>query len=167
MKTAAHTVYISVGSNIGNKRDHCRNGIAELCTPRFAVLIDQSPYYRTEPVDYQDQDWFVNAVVKIETAADPFDLIARLKAIETENGRCGHTLRFGPRELDLDILLYDDQIIRTERLTVPHPRMHKRRFVLQPFCDIDPGVIHPVLGKPMTRLLADLDPTEQKVTRLT
>jgi 2-amino-4-hydroxy-6-hydroxymethyldihydropteridine diphosphokinase len=151
-----HIAYISVGSNLGNKLENCRNGIASLTRCADIRLIEQSPIYRTEPVDYQDQDWFVNYAVKIETVLDPLSLLNLLKSIELEAGRVPHAIRFGPRVLDLDIILYDDVVQNDSRLTIPHPRMHKRRFVLKPICDIDPGISHPVLRQTMLDLLENL-----------
>ena len=159
----SHTAYISVGSNLGNKLDNCRNGIAALTENADIRLIDQSPIYRTEPVDYLDQDWFVNYAVKIETDLDPFAILALIYSIEHGAGRV-RDIRFGPRVLDLDIILYDDIVLNDSRLTIPHPRMHKRRFVLKPICDIDPDIVHPVLQQTMLALLENLDETEQRIT---
>ena len=156
-------VYLSIGSNVGDKLANCRNGIRELCRPGISTLKGQSRFYRTEPVDYEDQDWFINGVVKIETCLDPHDLFKRLKQIESNAGRTDYSVRFGPRVLDLDILIFDDLIMDTDYLVIPHPRMHKRRFVLQPFCDIDSRLKHPVLKKNMKDLLEDLGDTDQIV----
>ncbi len=161
-----HTAYICVGSNIGNKLPNCQKGIAELTRRGQCVLKEQSPFYMTEPVDYEDQDWFINAVIKISTALDPFQLLDVLKSVEKNAGRCSkEKIRFGPRMLDLDIILYDNAVINTDRLTIPHPRMHQRRFVLQPLCDIDASIIHPVFRREMQYLLNHLTPGEQKVVK--
>jgi len=159
-----HTAYISVGSNLGHKLANCRQGIATLTRSADARLIDQSRIYRTEPVDYQDQDWFVNYVVKIDTALDPLSLLETIKSIERAAGRVGDTIRFGPRVLDLDIIFYDDAVLDDSRLTIPHPRMHKRRFVLKPICDIAPDMNHPVLQQTMLCLLENLDEQGQRIT---
>lgn len=158
-----HIVYISIGSNLGDKLSKCRKGIAELTNHDVGALKGKSRFYKTEPVDYTDQDWFINAVVKIETSLDPFQLFNRMKQIETVAGREPDIVRFAPRVLDLDILLYDDMVIHSSDLEIPHPRMHKRRFVLQPFCDIDSRVVHPVLKKDMQYLLNNLDKKGQMV----
>jgi len=100
-----NTAYISIGSNIGNKLLNCQNAVTALTKSGKSVLKDQSRFYKTEPVDYTDQDWFINAVVKIETVLDPFELFTELKSIERDAGRTD-TVRFGPRILDLDIILY-------------------------------------------------------------
>ena len=158
-----HTVYIGAGSNIGDKLLNCKKGIAALTRSEKTILKDWSRFYKTEPVDYKDQDWFVNLVVKIETRLDPFKLLDELKSIERGTGRVYGPIRFGPRILDLDILLYDNWVKNTSRLVIPHPRMHKRRFVLQPICDIDPEIVHPVLKKDMQYLLDHLDDHKQRV----
>jgi 7,8-dihydro-6-hydroxymethylpterin-pyrophosphokinase len=90
----------------------------------------------------------------------------KLVSIQQQMGRKTDAVRFGPRELDLDILLYDDWVIRTDRLTIPHPRMHKRAFVLLPICDINPSIIHPVLGQTVADLLNHLDDEDQRVIPL-
>jgi 2-amino-4-hydroxy-6-hydroxymethyldihydropteridine diphosphokinase len=161
---AYHTSYISVGSNLGRKLENCRKAITALTCCGQCRLTDQSPVYRTEPVDYKDQDWFVNYAVKIETTLDPFSLLDTLKSIEREAGRPRDTVRFGPRVLDLDIILFNAMVVDTLKLVIPHPRMHKRRFVLRPICDIDPNIIHPVFHRTVRSLLEDLDVTDQRIT---
>lgn len=161
-----HIAYISIGSNLGQKDENCRSGIAALIRSGRARLVDQSPLYQTEPVDYLDQDWFVNCVIKIETDLDPLNLLSILKSVEQSAGRVKDTIRFGPRILDMDIILFDDLVMRAPTLTVPHPRMHKRRFVLKPMCDIDPDVLHPVLKRTMDSLLRDLDEKGQRIVEL-
>ena len=161
---ANHTAYLSVGSNLGRKLDNCRKGISALTSCDNCRLIDQSLVYRTEPVDYKDQDWFVNYVVKIETTLDPFSLLGTVKSIERSAGRTGDGIRFGPRVLDLDIILYGSIVLDTSKLVIPHPRMHKRHFVLKPICDIDPDIIHPVFNTTMQSLLDDLDASDQRIS---
>ena len=161
-----HTVFISVGSNLGHQLDNCLKGIAALTESGESVLVGVSRFFRTSPVDYTDQDWFVNAAVKISTTMAPLTLLENLVAIQQRMGRKVDTVRFGPRVLDLDILLYDDRVIRTPRLEVPHPRMHKRAFVLRPICDINPSIIHPVLGQTVADLLNRLDDEDQQVVPL-
>ena len=162
-----HTAYICVGSNLGDKLENCRRGVAELTRGGESRLMVESPIYRTEPVDYKDQDWFVNYVVKIATRLEPLALLDNLKSIEYHAGRTGDGVRFGPRVLDLDIIFYDQRVMDHSRLVIPHPRMHKRRFVLKPVCDIDPHISHPVLGRTVQSLLADLDETGQRITEYT
>ncbi len=157
-----HTVYISVGSNIGDKLAHCKSGIEALTRSGDNLLEKVSGFYRTEPVDFKDQDWFVNAAVRITTRLDPLALLKELQSIQLRAG-LKKRVRFGPRILDLDIIFFDDRIINTPNLIVPHPRMHKRRFVLQPICDIDFSIIHPVIKKNVQDLLDSLDDTGQGV----
>jgi len=161
-----HAVFISVGSNLGDKLDNCLRGIAALTESDESSILGASRFFWTSPVDYADQDWFVNAAVKIRTTMAPLPLLDKLVSIQQQMGRKADAVRFGPRVLDLDILLYDDWIIRTPRLTIPHPRLHKRAFVLQPICDINPSIIHPVLGQTVADLLSHLDDEDQRVIPL-
>ena len=161
-----HTAFICVGSNLGDKLENCRQAVVELTRGEDSRLIAQSLKYRTEPVDYEDQDWFINYVVKIATILDSLQLLHRLKSIEHRAGRRRDTVRFGPRVLDLDIIFYDDLVMDTPQLSIPHPRMHKRRFVLKPVCDIDPHIMHPILARTVQSLLEDLGETEQRIIRI-
>jgi 2-amino-4-hydroxy-6-hydroxymethyldihydropteridine diphosphokinase len=158
-----HIAYISAGSNMGDRLQNCRKGIESLTESGNSRILAQSRIYTTEPVDYEDQDWFINMMVKLETAHDPFQLLDQIEDIQRAAGRLHDPIRFGPRILDLDIILYDDRIVDSERLVVPHPRMHKRSFVLKPICDIDPAIIHPVLKQDMQFLLKRLGEDKQKV----
>ncbi len=158
-----HAAYISAGSNIGDKLLNCRNGLTALTESGATSIKAWSLFYKTSPVDFREQDWFVNAVVKIETEFDPFELLKDMNSIQIRAGRVCDPVRFGPRILDLDIILYDDVVVDLPGLTIPHPRMHERRFVLKPLCDIDPDVIHPVFKKTLKHLLDSLDDAEQKV----
>ena len=161
-----HQAFVSVGSNLGDKIENCRNGIKGLLADGRSTLVKSSSFYRTSPVDFLDQEWFVNLVVKINTTLDPFELMDRIQRIEKAAGRKADTVRFGPRVLDLDIVLFGDRAIRTDTLEIPHPRMHKRRFVLKPICDIEPSMVHPLLGKDMRSLLDSLEDTGQKVLEI-
>ena len=161
-----HQSFVSIGSNLGDKIENCRKGIDALLMDGQSVLVKSSPFYRTSPVDYAEQDWFVNLVIKIKTALDPVDLLGRIKDIEEAVGRKASTVRFGPRVLDLDILFFGDRVIQTAKLEVPHPRMHKRRFVLKPICDIEPSMVHPLLGEDMRSLLDGLKDREQHVVEI-
>jgi 2-amino-4-hydroxy-6-hydroxymethyldihydropteridine diphosphokinase len=152
----SHIAFVSVGSNIGDRKANCQNGIKAVCAADSVFLTGISRFYETEPVDFVDQDWFVNAAVRVETTLSPIQLLDMLKGIEKTAGRIQSALRFGPRVLDLDIILFHDLVLDTERLVIPHPRMHERRFVLKPVCDIDPLVMHPVLKRNVTEILSDL-----------
>lgn len=158
-----HLAYISVGSNLGDKLINCQKGIASLISGENVNLKAVSKFYTTEPVDFEEQEWFVNAVIRVTTSLDPFKLLAEMLAIQQRAGRHADKIRFGPRVLDLDILFYDNLVIRQSNLVLPHPRMHIRRFVLKPICDIDENLKHPVLKKNMRALLNSLQDNEQKV----
>lgn len=148
---------------MGNRLQNCRQGITALKRSGDSRIVAQSRVYMTEPVDYEDQDWFINLVVKLETTNTPFELLDTIKSVQRAAGRRRDVIRFGPRVLDLDIIFFDDLILDSDRLVVPHPRMHQRRFVLKPICDIDPTIVHPVLKKDMQTLLDGLGKDEQKV----
>lgn len=152
---------------MGNRLQNCRQGITALVRSGESQILAQSRIYMTEPVDYEDQDWFVNMAVKLKTSSDPFELLDKIKSVQRAAGRKRDVIRFGPRVLDLDIIFFDDRVIDSDRLVVPHPRMHQRRFVLKPICDIDPTIIHPVLKKDMQSLLDGLGKDEQKVVEYT
>lgn len=158
-----HIAYISVGSNIGDGAMNCNNGMAAIAAVDEIEVLAQSRLFLTEPVDYLDQPWFTNAMIKVRTSLEPLALLAVLKRIEREAGRKAQKVRFGPRVLDLDILFYEDRVLNSEALVLPHPRMHKRHFVLRPFCDIDPNVEHPVYKKNIRELYDMLDERGQKV----
>ena len=145
---------------------NCQQGIDRLLASGHASLVKTSRFYRTSPVDFLDQDWFVNAAVNVETILEPFELLANLQTIQQQAGRTKGGIRFGPRVLDLDIIFYDQLVMKTPTLEIPHPRMHKRHFVLQPICDIDPDIIHPLLNMPLKSLLNQLEDSEQEVFEL-
>ncbi len=145
---------------------NCLGGISAIGDSDECQLQLQSFFYETEPVDYLDQRWFVNAAIKIETFFDPIDLLIQLKTIENVSGRNFKEIRFGPRVLDLDIIFYNNQVLDTDQLIIPHPRMHLRRFVLQPLCDIAPKMMHPVLKKTIKELLELQQADHQKILKL-
>lgn len=157
--------FISIGSNLGDKLLNYRNAMDAIESCQAGRILARSPIYATEPVDYTDQAWFINAAVKIATDLSPHDLLKRLAAIQQAAGRTGETVRYGPRILDLDIIFYEDRVIEDKELQIPHPRMHKRRFVLQPLCDIDPEIVHPVLHQSIQRLLDQLCEEGQRICR--
>lgn len=163
MTAQSPIAYISIGSNIGDRASNCNRAIACLEESDSIQPLTQSLFYLTEPVDYLDQEWFINAVVKIETQLDPFELLTTLKQIEEKVGRTSSSIRFGPRVLDMDIIFYSDAVLKTQNLVIPHPRMHNRCFILAPLCDIDPDIVHPVFKKSVQQLLEDLNDPHQKV----
>lgn len=147
--------YLSLGSNIGNRESHLWDAIARLQTAGRVVAV--SSFYETEPVEFAHQPWFRNCVVLLETTATPAQLLANLLAIEQEMGRV-RAQNKGPRTIDIDILLLGDTIIDSPELTIPHPAMHERRFVLEPMAELAPEVQHPILKKTMQRLREELPP---------
>jgi 2-amino-4-hydroxy-6-hydroxymethyldihydropteridine diphosphokinase len=136
------TVYLGLGSNLGNR---ARNIYEALRRLRSNVRLDRiSSLYETEPVGLTDQPWFLNLVCLGQTALQPEALLVVVKGIERDMGR-KEGIRFGPRVIDIDILFYDDLVMRTERLEIPHPRLHQRGFVLIPLMELAPDLVHPVL----------------------
>jgi 2-amino-4-hydroxy-6-hydroxymethyldihydropteridine diphosphokinase len=147
--------WIALGSNLGVREEHLRYAIERL--QLLGKLTKISSIHETEPAGYRDQGRFLNAVLSLEVELTAHRLLDELLLIETGRGRIrDERLRNGPRTLDLDLLLYGDSVIAGGRLTVPHPRMHLRRFVLAPLAEIAPGLIHPVLRKTTLELLAAL-----------
>jgi 2-amino-4-hydroxy-6-hydroxymethyldihydropteridine diphosphokinase len=148
--------YLGFGGNVGDVRAAFRR--AEEKLEALGSIRARSSLYETEPVGVTDQPRFLNMAVSFETALPPAELLKALKKIEAELGR---TLgaRNGPREIDIDILLYDDAIIGTDALTVPHPRMHERAFALAPLAEIAPDALHPMLRKTTRELLVGLPDT--------
>jgi 2-amino-4-hydroxy-6-hydroxymethyldihydropteridine diphosphokinase len=154
--------YLSLGSNMGDRENHLRQAIARLQTQGRVVSI--SSFYETEPVEFTDQAWFLNGAVALETTETPEQLMAELLQIEQQMGR-QRIRKKGPRTIDIDILLFGDTILDSPALTIPHPAMHLRRFVLEPLGEIAPEVQHPVLKKTIRELL-DALPAGQEVRKL-
>jgi 2-amino-4-hydroxy-6-hydroxymethyldihydropteridine diphosphokinase len=145
------TVYLSLGSNVGDRQANLRAAVARLALPDLRVLR-VSPIYETEPVDYTDQGWFLNLAVEVETDVPPLDLLARTQAIEQALGRV-RTAPKGPRTIDIDILLYADVVLRGGTLEIPHPGMQERRFVLAPLADLAAELRHPVTHRTIREML--------------
>jgi len=146
-----HTVYLSIGSNIGEKEQFLKNAIEKLDNDPNIKVTKVSKFIETEPYGNVEQDKFLNGCLEIKTLLTPSELLKKINEIEKEEGRI-RTLHWGPRTLDIDILLYDNETVYTEDLKIPHIDMHNRMFVLEPLCEIAPFVIHPVLGKSVMRL---------------
>ncbi|NOX33882.1 MAG: 2-amino-4-hydroxy-6-hydroxymethyldihydropteridine diphosphokinase [Deltaproteobacteria bacterium] len=166
-KIDQHIAYLSIGSNIGNKKKNLENAITLLRGQERLHVIKVSHFYKTEPQNFTDQDWFVNAALKITTILKPDELLNTLKGLENDLDKEGKHFRFGPRIIDLDIVYYDDLVLKTPVLEIPHPRMHERCFVLIPICDIGANVIHPVLKLRSDELQKKIEKQEaQKVLLL-
>jgi len=146
------TTYLSLGSNVGDRARNLRDAIRALETTGVHVARVSS-LYETEPVDYLDQAWFLNIAIEAETELGALELLRALRQIETQMGS-RKLIAKGPRLIDMDILLYGDQVIDTPELQVPHPRMHLRRFVLEPLAEIAPNARHPVSGLSAAEMLA-------------
>lgn len=157
--------YIGLGSNIGDRELKLLMAIAELGKLPQTRVTAVSPFYETDPVGGVPQDNFYNAVVRLNTALAPLELLERLKSLETEVFHRTPSERWGARSMDLDILLYGELVFTCDRLTIPHPRLAERRFALQPLADIAPDLTHPTSGKRIIELLTELTSTE-KVVRI-
>jgi 2-amino-4-hydroxy-6-hydroxymethyldihydropteridine pyrophosphokinase len=160
------TVYISIGSNIGNSAESCLSAIGfieDIPSCRVAIVSD---FYETEPVGVKNQSWFINCVIEAKTELKPLELLDKCLAIEATMGRIRQA-KWSPRIIDIDLLLFGQEIIHIEKkLIIPHPRMHKRRFVLEPLSKIAPMIKHPVFDCVISDLLKNLPANQQEVKPL-
>jgi 2-amino-4-hydroxy-6-hydroxymethyldihydropteridine diphosphokinase len=157
------TVYLSLGSNIGDRQQNLRTALEKLGALGEVKAV--SSFYETEPVEYTAQPWFLNAAIALETELMPRQFLSRLAAIEHEMGR-KRLIAKGPRTIDLDILLFGHSIVDIPQLTIPHPAMHERRFVLEPLAEIAPDVRHPVFKKTVRELRDGLSKSGCAVRRV-
>ena len=148
------TIYLTLGTNLGDRLANLRAAIDAF--PPSIVHRQSSHIYETPPWGYTDQPAFLNMAVKCETDLDAASLLKRLKQIEVQIGR-QQSFRWGPRLIDMDILFYDDLVLESESLTIPHPRLHQRAFVLVPLADIALDLIHPVFQKTIAELLSTVE----------
>jgi 2-amino-4-hydroxy-6-hydroxymethyldihydropteridine diphosphokinase len=149
-----HLVYLALGTNLGDRLENLRLALAAL--PPQVCVQSSSPVYETPPWGYLEQPAFLNQVVAAETGLLPAELLAYLKDLEESLGRV-KTVRYGPRLIDLDILLYDNLILSSAALTIPHPQMTQRAFVLVPLADLAPELLHPVEGRTIRELLEGVE----------
>jgi 2-amino-4-hydroxy-6-hydroxymethyldihydropteridine diphosphokinase len=150
-----NTAFIALGSNMGNRYDYLMNAIQLLSSYAEVDLVNVSSVYETDPVGYEDQDLFLNMVIEIQTEWSAFELLETLLKVELELGR-KREFRWGPRTIDLDILLYNQENIETERLIVPHPRMWERAFVIVPLLEIRPDMILLGMGNTLQSSINEL-----------
>ncbi len=142
--------YLGLGANLGRREQTLRRAAERLDRPPLRARRMAS-LYETEPMGVTDQPRFLNSVLEVETEADPWALLARCKVVEAELGRVARA-RWGPREIDVDVLLYAPWVVRTPALTVPHPRMHERGFVLEPLAELIPEGVDPLSGARIAQL---------------
>lgn len=144
--------FVGIGSNLRDPAVQCRDAFRRIGAIPEIRLLRRSSLYRTEPVGFQDQAWFINAVAEIRTDLPPRKLFEALNEIERKMGRTDGP-RWGPRVIDLDLLLYGQEVVAEEDLVIPHPELHRRRFVLEPLCELASYVIHPDFGVSVRGLL--------------
>lgn len=152
------TVYLALGSNLGDREKNLEEARQQLTA--FVSITRVSSIYETEPVGVKEQPWFLNQVLAGTSLLSPIDLLRRVKKIELEMGRT-EGIRFGPRPIDIDILFYDRLIELSPILTIPHPRLHERAFVLTPLAEIAPELVHPRMRVPIRVLLERLTSSEE------
>jgi 2-amino-4-hydroxy-6-hydroxymethyldihydropteridine diphosphokinase len=147
--------YLSLGSNLGDREANLTRAVDGL--RELGQVAAVSSFYETEPVELVDQPWFLNCAIALDTALTPFELLPAILTLEQDMGR-QRTRKKGPRTIDIDILLAADAVVDTPELTVPHPAMHERQFVLEPLAEIAPDALHPRTGKKISQLRDDLPP---------
>ena len=150
-----HTAYLSIGSNMGDREKNLRDAVEALKENTSVRKVRVSEFIETEPYGYTAQDMFFNGAVQLQTTENPEGLLKLLQQIE-QDGHRERTIHWGPRTIDLDLILYEDVIMNTEELTLPHREMHKRKFVLEPMVQIAPWAVHPVYKKTVCELLEGL-----------
>jgi 2-amino-4-hydroxy-6-hydroxymethyldihydropteridine diphosphokinase len=154
-------VYIGLGGNIGDPLENIKKAVRLIEEKGLAKCVKLSSMYKTEPVGYKDQPWFINAAAMVESDKTPEEFLAGTREIERGLGRAEKKVKDGPRPVDVDIIFWGSEIIDTDELKVPHPRMHQRGFVLYPLNEIAGNVVHPVLKKTVAELLDELDDNEK------
>ena len=155
-----HKAYIAVGSNMGDRRQHVNRAKDAVDENRYCKVTKTAPLIETKPVGYENQNDFLNGCMEVQTLLEPFELLELLHKVEDDDGRT-HDIHWGPRTIDLDIIFYDDIVLSTPALTIPHKEMTNRYFVLKPLSDIAPHMLHPSDGRSVTELLQSLDDNDK------
>lgn len=150
--------FIALGTNDGNRESNIQTALEEIA--QFAKIVQKSSIYNTEPVGFKNQSDFLNMVIAIETKLNPVELMIKLEEIEHKMGK-NKEFENGPRLIDLDILFYDDRVVRHSHFEIPHPRLHQRNFVLTPLAEIAPKLTHPILDKTIEYLKVNLKSSEK------
>lgn len=159
------TAYIGIGSNLGDRYRNCLDAVSRVHRIPDCRVTGVSGWFYTRPVGVKGQDWYINGAVSVRTKITAQELLRHLLVIEKDMGRV-RIERWGPRTLDLDILLFGEEIIDEVNLKVPHPLMHLRRFALVPLVELAPGLVHPILGVPISQLLEGLPGNGQEVVEI-
>jgi 2-amino-4-hydroxy-6-hydroxymethyldihydropteridine diphosphokinase len=159
---AGHTVYLSLGSNLGDRRAQIETAL-KLLQNEGLCIVKRSSLYETEPVDMVEQPWYLNCVLEAQTDLSPREVLEAIQRIEEQLGR-ERAIPRGPRTIDIDVLVYEAIVLREPQLEIPHPRMARRRFVLVPFAEIAPALVHPTSHRTIGDLLAAcVDSSEVRV----
>lgn len=153
MKDHLHTIFLGLGANVGDKKANIKKAV-ELLKGKITNII-VAPIYETKPWGFKEQDNFLNTAIKGNTYLSPLELFKFVKDVEKKVGRV-ERFKWGPREIDIDILFYDNLVYKDSDLNIPHPYLHERDFVLKPLMDLDPDFVHPVLKKAISKLYKSL-----------
>jgi 2-amino-4-hydroxy-6-hydroxymethyldihydropteridine diphosphokinase len=156
-----HQIHLSLGTNLGNRLANLRTALDAL--PPEMIILAESKIYETPAWGFEDQPAFLNMAIKGKTDLQPEPLLKYLKQLEARLGR-EPSFHWGPRLIDIDLLFYDELVLDTPQLVIPHPRLHERAFVLVPLADIAPDLVHPILGKTISQLLEGMD--KSSITRI-
>ncbi len=157
-------VYIGLGSNVDDRAQNIRTALDYIQKSRGVKVLRTSSFFQTEPMGFEDQDWFINAAAEVQTALLPLQLLDLLQSIEQKMER-NTPFKWGPRIIDLDILFFGDRVVEEPDLTIPHPLVEQRRFVLEPLAELAPSGIHPLQEKTFQELLEELG-TDQQVEKI-
>lgn len=159
MDQLSHIAYVGIGSNVGDKIKNCTDAIQAIHEHPACQVLRASSFYETEPLTLKGsgpQGWYVNGVIQVKTRLNVVNFLQMILDLELKMGRVRPAEKWAPRVIDLDLLFFDDEIIKMKPLKVPHPELHRRRFVLEPLAEIDPDFIHPIKGISVRELLSKL-----------